>query len=166
MTLFADYTFTLEPTRVDVDGNEFNPNAFNITRAYLNVTGNVFRTIAFRITPDIVRETPSGSSVNEGLTFRLKYAYAQFTLDKWMRGGSFVRVGMQQTPWIDFIDSVYRYRFQGPTMEDRENLLSSADVGAAGNGRTSLGAAHVSQFLIRVGRLEGHHASTKTGLGF
>jgi hypothetical protein len=129
MTLFADYTFTLEPTRVDVKGNEFNPNAFN-------------------------------------LTFRLKYAYAQFTLDKWMRGGSFVRVGMQQTPWIDFIDSVYRYRFQGPTMEDRENLLSSADVGAAGNGRTSLGAAHVSQFLIRVGRLEGHHASTKTGLGF
>ncbi len=37
---------------------------------------------------------------------------------------------MQQTPWIDFIDSVYRYRFQGPTMEDREGILSSSDVGA------------------------------------
>ncbi len=37
---------------------------------------------------------------------------------------------MQQTPWVDFIDSVYRYRFQGPTMEDREGILSSSDLGA------------------------------------
>ncbi len=131
MTLFADYTITSEPKRVDVDGNEFSPNSFNVTRAYLNVTGNISRAIAFRVTPDIMPETTSGSSVNESLTFQLKYAYAQFNLDKWMRRGSFVRVGMQQTPWIDFIDSVYRYRFQGPTMEDREDILSSADVGAA-----------------------------------
>ena len=38
---------------------------------------------------------------------------------------------MQQTPWIDFIDSIYRYRFQGPTFEDREGILSSSDVGAS-----------------------------------
>jgi hypothetical protein len=37
---------------------------------------------------------------------------------------------MQQTPWIDFIDNVYRYRFQGTTLEDREGILSSSDVGA------------------------------------
>ena len=47
-----------------------------------------------------------------------------------MTRGSFARFGMQQTPWIDFIDSVYRYRFQGPTLEDREGILSSSDVGA------------------------------------
>jgi hypothetical protein len=37
---------------------------------------------------------------------------------------------MQPTPWIDFIDNVYRYRFQGPTLEDREGILSSSDLGA------------------------------------
>jgi hypothetical protein len=131
MTLFADYTVTLEPKSIDVDGNEFTLNAFNIARAYLNVTGNISQAIAFRVTPDIARETTTASSVNGGLTFRLKYAYGQFNLDKWMRSGSFARIGMQQTPWIDFIESVYRYRFQGPTMEDREGVLSSADVGAA-----------------------------------
>ena len=129
-TIFADYTVTQEPKGTDVDGNEFTPNAFNIGRAYLNVTGNISHVVAFRVTPDITRETGTGSALNGSLTFRLKYAYAQFNLDDWMQRGSFARFGMQQTPWIDFIDSVYRYRFQGPTMEDREGILSSSDVGA------------------------------------
>jgi hypothetical protein len=38
---------------------------------------------------------------------------------------------MQDTPWISFMDGVYRYRFQGPTFTDREAYLSSADVGAS-----------------------------------
>ena len=86
--------------------------------------------MAFRVTPDITRETGTGSSLNGSYTYRLKYAYAQFNLDDWMTRGSFARFGMQQTPWVDFIDSVYRYRFQGPTLEDREGILSSSDVGA------------------------------------
>lgn len=129
-TLFADYTVTQQPKRVDVDGNEFTPNAFNITRAYVNVTGTLSRLIGFRITPDITRETGSGSSLEGSYSYRLKYAYAQINLDQWLPQGSFARFGMQQTPWIDFIDGVYRYRFQGPLFEDREGFLSSADVGA------------------------------------
>ena len=39
--------------------------------------------------------------------------------------------GMQQTPWVDFMESVYRYRFQGTIFEDREGFLSSSDVGAS-----------------------------------
>lgn len=129
-TIFTDYTVTRAPRTTDADGNEIMANAFNVTRAYLNVTGNVSRLVAFRLTPDVVRETGSGSSASGSLTFRLKYAYAQFNLDEWLTRGSFVRFGMQQTPWIDFIDSVYRYRFQGPLFEDREGFLASADVGA------------------------------------
>jgi hypothetical protein len=113
-----------------VDGNRITPNAFNIARSYLNVTGQISRVVAFRVTPDIARESGAGSSLSGSYTFRLKYAYAQFNLDDWVGRGSFARFGMQQTPWIDFIDSVYRYRFQGPTMEDREGILSSSDVGA------------------------------------
>jgi hypothetical protein len=130
VTIFADYSVQTEPEGTDVDGNTFTPNAFNIGRAYVNVTGNISRIVAFRVTPDIVRESGSGSSNAGSYVYRLKYAYAQFTLDDWVGRGAYARFGMQPTPWIDFIDSVYRYRFQGPTLEDREGILSSSDVGA------------------------------------
>ena len=130
-TLFLDYTVQTEPKGTDADGETFTPNAFNVGRAYLNVTGQINHIIQFRVTPDIVRETGSGSSNTGSYVYRLKYAYGQFNLDDWMTRGSWARFGMQQTPWIDFIDNVYRYRFQGPTLEDREGILSSSDVGAS-----------------------------------
>ena len=132
VTIFADYTVQTEPKGTDVDGNSFTPNSFNVQRAYLNVTGNISHLIAFRVTPDIVRESAATtSSLFGSYVYRLKYAYAQFNLDDWMQRGSWARFGMQQTPWVDFIESVYRYRFQGPTFEDREAFLSSSDVGAS-----------------------------------
>lgn len=130
-TLFADYTVQTTPKGVDVDGNEFTPNQFNVQRAYLNVTGQISRLIAFRITPDIARETGDGSSLSGSYTYRLKYAYAQFNLDEWMQRGTYARFGMQPTPWVSFIDDVYRYRFHGATMEDREGILASSDFGAS-----------------------------------
>jgi hypothetical protein len=130
VTIFADYTVQTEPKVKDVDGNDVTFNSFNIGRSYINVTGNISHILAFRVTPDIARETGTGSSLNGSYTYRLKYAYAQFNFDDWMTRGSWARFGMQQTPWIDFIDTVYRYRFQGTTLEDREGLLSSSDVGA------------------------------------
>jgi hypothetical protein len=131
VTLFADYTVTQKPKSTDADGNEITPNAFNVGRTYLNVTGSISHLIAFRITPDITRETGSGSSLNGSYTFRLKYAYAQFNLDDWMARGSWARFGMQQTPWVDFDEGVYRYRFQGTVFAEREGFLSSSDVGAS-----------------------------------
>jgi hypothetical protein len=130
-TIFADYTVTTEPKQTDVDGTTFTPSAFNIGRAYLNVTGQINHMIAFRVTPDIVRETGSGSSNTGSYVYRLKYAYAQFNMDDWMTRGSWARFGMQQTPWVDFMETVYRYRFQGTIFEDRESFLSSSDVGAS-----------------------------------
>jgi hypothetical protein len=131
-TLFADYTIQQEPKIRDADGNEVTANAFNVGRAYINVTGNITRNIAFRITPDITRETGTGSSLSGSYTYRLKYAYAQFNLDDHLnrgRTGTWVRLGMQQTPWVDFMETVYRYRFQGTIFEDREGYLSSSDIG-------------------------------------
>jgi phosphate-selective porin O/P len=130
-TIFADYTITEKPKGTDIDGNTFTPSSFNIGRAYINVTGNISHRIAFRITPDIVREGGTGSTLNGSYTFRLKYAFLQFNLDDWMTRGSWVRLGMQQTPWVDFEETVYRYRFQGPVFADREAYLSSSDVGAS-----------------------------------
>lgn len=131
VTLFADYTVTQEPKIKDAGGNEITLSAFQIGRSYINVTGNISKHIAFRITPDIARETGVGSSLSGSYTFRLKFAYAQWNLDDLLAKGSSARFGMQPTPWVEFIDSVYRYRFQGPTFEDREGFLPSADVGAS-----------------------------------
>lgn len=129
-TLYLDYTTTQKPKTPDADGNEVTPNSFNVGRSYINVTGQISHLVAFRVTPDIARETGPGSALNGSYTFRLKYAYAQFNLDDWVRPGSWLRFGMQQTPWVDFIDNVYRYRFQGTTLEDREGILASSDLGA------------------------------------
>jgi hypothetical protein len=130
-TMFADATYQAAPTTVDVDGNEINGNAFNVSRAYINLTGTLSKRFAFRVTSDIARETGSGSSFSGSQQFRLKYAYAQLNLDEWATKGSFVRFGMQQTPYMDYVEQHYRYRFQGPVFADREGYLSSSDVGVS-----------------------------------
>jgi hypothetical protein len=106
-------------------------SSFNVARAYVNITGNISHMIAFRITPDVTRETGTGSSIAGSLTYRLKYAFAQFNLDDWMTHGSWVRLGIQQTPWVDFQESIYRYRFQGTVFAEREGFLTSSDAGVS-----------------------------------
>jgi hypothetical protein len=136
MTLFPAYTFQTNPDITDAAGNTVNKNAFDVQRAYINVTGNISHLVAFRITPDIVRE---GSLVSNGvstdsLVFRIKYAYAQVNLDDWMTKGSWVRLGIQQTPWVDFEEGIYRYRFQGTVFAERMPLattMTSADAGVS-----------------------------------
>ncbi len=143
-TIFADYTYTQEPTQTDSDNNRIHANSFNITRAYINVTGNISHLVSFRITPDVVRVGTVGGvavpGLTDTLTYRLKYAYGQINFDdlqnnEAMSGvaqwkGSWFRLGMQQTPYIDYEEQIYRYRFQGPIMVDREGYITSSDLGA------------------------------------
>lgn len=130
-TLFGDYTYTISPETTDTDGNVIHPSAFGVGRGYINITGNISHLISFRLTPDISRETGSGSSLNGSLVFRIKYAFAQVNFDDWMTRGSWARLGIQQTPWVDFEEGIYRYRFQGTVFSEREGFLSSSDAGAS-----------------------------------
>jgi len=129
--IFADFTAQTDPKVTDVDGNQVDLTSFNVGRAYLNITGNINHRIAFRITPDITRDTDTGSVISGSYVYRLKYAFVQFNLDDWMTRGSWVRLGMQQTPWVDFEEGIYRYRFQGTVFSERDGFLSSSDVGAS-----------------------------------
>jgi hypothetical protein len=138
VTLFPLYTYQTTPTATDADGNTINRSAFDVARAYINLTGQISHLLSFRITPDITREStllslPAGATVsNDSLVYRIKYAYAQFNLDDWMSRGAWVRIGIQQTPWVDFDEGIYRYRFQGTTFAERLPLLTtmtSADAG-------------------------------------
>jgi hypothetical protein len=132
-TIFGDFTYIDSPVSKDSDGNTIHPDSFNISRAYLNLTGQLNHFLLFRITPDIARETGSGSSLNGSQTFRLKYAYAQLNLDDWTSKGSWVRLGVQQTPLLDYTESIYRYRFQGTMFIEREGFITSSDAGLSGH---------------------------------
>jgi hypothetical protein len=134
VVVFTDYTWTDEPETLDVDGNPIDPASFNVGRAYINVTGNVNHLVSYRITPDITRQTVTGTGVTlsdqESLVFRLKYAFGQFNLDEaWNSKGSWARLGAQQTPYVAWMEDIYRYRFQGSIGVEREGYLSSSDFG-------------------------------------
>jgi len=140
MTLFPNYNIQTDPKITDADGNTVTRNSFDVTRAYINITGNLSHIVAFRITPDITRQSSlltlaAGNSVSsDSLVFRIKYAYGQFNLDDWMARGSWVRLGIQQTPWVDFEEGIYRYRFQGTVFAERVPLpttMTSADAGVS-----------------------------------
>ena len=117
-TIFADFT-----------RQSPEMSSFNVARAYINVTGSLNKRLSFRLTPDVARELGGGSSLNGSQQFRMKYAYGQLHLDEWISPGSFVRFGMQQTPYIDSVEPIYRYRFQGTVFAEREGYLASSDTG-------------------------------------
>jgi hypothetical protein len=131
--IYADFTYQQDPQAMDAAGNTISPNSFNLGRAYVNVTGTINDFIGFRITPDITRVTGTGGNVDGSLDVRLKYAFLQFNLDKWVSKGSWVRFGQNQTPYIDYTEGIYKYRFQGPIFVDREGYLTSSDLGASAN---------------------------------
>jgi hypothetical protein len=130
-TIFADYTVQQSPKIEDSDGNDVTLSSFNITRAYINLIGKLTSRVSFRLTPDITRETGVGSSLNGSYTLRLKFAYAELGTEGWLPAGSWARLGMQPTPWLDWFQETYRYRFQGTPMAEREGYLTFSDAGAS-----------------------------------
>src|SRR5215831_12868507 len=123
-TIFTDYRYQQQPKVTDSDGNLVNLSQFEITRAYVNLTGNLSRRIAFRLTTDVARETGVGSALEGSYTLRLKFAYGQWNLDDWLGKDAYTRFGIQPTPWIYFMDDIYRYRFQGQEFEERDGFLT------------------------------------------
>ncbi|HEY3092317.1 MAG TPA: hypothetical protein VGJ52_04435 [Vicinamibacterales bacterium] len=101
-------------------------NAFDLTRGYINVNGQLARNVRFRVTPDVRRVTDS--SLAGTLVFRIKYAFVE--LDNLTGARSWVRFGAHQTPWLDFEESINRYRVQGTVFSERESLIpGSSDFG-------------------------------------
>jgi len=140
VTLFPTYVIQTTPEITDADGNVVKRSSFDVARSYINITGNVSHLVAFRLTPDITRQSGlltlgAGNSVSsDSLVFRIKYAYGQFNFDDWMTRGSWARLGIQQTPWVDFEEGIYRYRFQGTVFPERIPLptaMTSSDAGAS-----------------------------------
>lgn len=134
VTIFADYTYTDKPEVSDIDKNTVHQNSFNVSRAYMTIAGSLSHLLAYRVTADVQPDNnTTDSSLNGSNVFRLKYAYGQFNLDEWAGKGTWLRIGAQQTPWIDYEEGIYRYRFQGKVFTDAEGLLTSSDYGLSGH---------------------------------
>lgn len=101
-------------------------STFDITRAYVNVLGRFSNGITTRVTTDI-NPTAAGSQF-----VRLKYAFAAWT----PTGSSLTyKLGMIQTPYIDFEETLWDYRMQGTIAVDRNGAMTSADIGFGVDGR-------------------------------
>ena len=147
-TIFTNYTYQSTPEVADSDGNMIHRSAFDVTRAYININGTINHAVAFRITPDLARENDPASSLSGSLEFRLKYAYLQVNLDDWLPAGSYVRFGIQQTPYLDYTENIYQFRFEGTMFAERTGYFASADAGASFhlNFPGNYGDVHVGYF--------------------
>jgi hypothetical protein len=122
-------------------------NAFDVTRTYLNINGQLSRNVRFRVTPDIRRFTDASGQLGSSLVFRIKYAFVQF--DNLGAERSWVRFGINQTPFVDFEESINRYRVQGTIFSEREPVIpGSGDAGISSFTPlpNSYGEVHVGVF--------------------
>jgi len=101
-------------------------NTFDVTRAYVNVFGRFSGGITTRVTADII---PSAVA-NQQL--RLKYAFAAWT----PTGSSLTyKLGMMQTPFVDYEETLWDYRMQGTIAVDRNGAMTSSDIGFGVDGK-------------------------------
>lgn len=100
-------------------------NGFDITRAYVNLTGKFSGGVGFRVTSDLYRVADSSTAL------RLKYAYATWTP---AQGPLTFKMGMTQTPWLDWEEALWDYRMQGSMAVDRNRYMTASDFGAAVDG--------------------------------
>jgi hypothetical protein len=123
---YAQYAYQLK-----VDSSLAPPghaNNFDVTRAYLTVTGKFADGVGARVTADI----DGRKAASNQLSYRLKYAYASW--QPGAKGPMTFKLGMIQTPWIDWEESLFEYRFQSQMPLERAGYVASSDFGASADG--------------------------------
>lgn len=115
--------------QLDADSS-LNPlahqNNFDVDRSYVTVTGRLRDGISTRVTIDV-----DGRDATDALTMRLKYGYVAWQPS---RSALSFKLGMIQTPLVDFIETLWGYRMQGTVALDRNRYLTSSDIGFSVDG--------------------------------
>src|SRR6266704_6097509 len=131
--------------------NKSLANGFHFTRTYLTLIKRFDEGHHFRLTLDQMvnnigggnscpNMNSSGGNCHEAAPFGLsgfagtgrntvfvKYAYYNHVV----LPGLEVRVGQHQTPWIEYEEHRWTYRFRGPVMVDEQNFQTSSDLGVS-----------------------------------
>ncbi len=102
-------------------------NNFDVDRTYVTIAGKLGDGFTTRITTDVDGRKANGNQ----LSLRLKYAYVAWRPED---SPMTVKFGQIQTPYIDFEESLWGYRMQGPIAMDRTGYLTSSDVGLSVDG--------------------------------
>lgn len=147
--VYADWRFyshtsygPQELTQINTPGYGNNTfNSFDITRTYLNVLFFPTDDWTVRVTPNIYRQigAPSADSIGKGnttypsvvdgnLTFRLKYAYLQYSkafdrIDA-MKGDT-ITLGQLSNPLVDWEEQLYGFRYVNLTPWNYLSLSST-----------------------------------------
>ena len=146
---------------------------FHFTRTYLTLIKRFDEGHHFRLTLDQMvnnvgggnscpNMNSSGGNCHEAAPFGLsgfagtgrntvfvKYAYYNHVV----LPGLEVRVGQHQTPWIEYEEHRWTYRFRGPVMVDEQNFQTSSDLGVS--------------FLGKVlNNMVDYHVSLQSGEGY
>ena len=132
--LYADYAYYTKTGFGPQFTSQVNPpgpsnngyNAFEVTRAYINLFYSPTDAVTFRLTPDLYRQIGAapgtkigkvsaiGPNTDQGLPFRLKYAYVDFNT-LFASSDAFKKdkltIGQQQDPVIEWEERLYGYRY-------------------------------------------------------
>ncbi len=100
-------------------------DGLRLSRAYLTVIGKATDSVWGRITLDENYSDPTVENGRGGVF--VKYLYAAYTPIKTLE----IKLGLVETPWISYEDSVWTYRFLARTGPDYEGLATSADYGVS-----------------------------------
>jgi hypothetical protein len=148
--IYAYWGIDVAGANPDTDTHVAGNNRFDLTRAYLNVEPQVMKNVWLRITPDLTRVSGTDGNVDGNLALRLKYAYAQF--DE-VAPGLAVKAGLQHTAYIDFEDSLWKYRVLGPSAYEYFTKKPSSDLGVGAIGKHGSG---VLEYQVVVSNGEGY----------
>jgi len=160
ITTYFDFTgasgtsFTGNPqngvSNATANNNKGLASGFHFTRSYLNVRKYFENGDHVRLTLDQMVNNVGGNSCpnantsagncHEAAPFGLagfagtgrnntfvKYLY----YDHLIVPGMQLRIGMHQTPWIEYEESRWTYRYLFPTMVDQQNFQTSSDMGVS-----------------------------------
>ncbi len=157
---YIDYSFG----ETNKDGTHFNQ--FTLTRGYINIKKEITPWMRVRVTPDIY------SATDGSIALRMKYLYADFLLpDLEPVTDNDIRVGLGQTPWLDFEESINIYRMQGTMFQERNNIQNSADIGVGVLGNFGGTLRKVEQEEVGYatpysGRYGSYHIGVYNGSGY
>ncbi len=98
---------------------------YTLKRGYIDIQKTITPYLMARVTPDLVQNATGDWEL------RLKYLYGKFSFADWGAVTSpYVEFGIAHMPWLDFEESINRYRMEGTMFLERNGIFNSADVGA------------------------------------
>jgi len=137
-------------------------NSFDITRAYIDFRYSPSTAVTLRVTPNIYRQlgaapaaplgsvSAAASNTSTELTYRLKYAYADFknvfTSIESLKGDT-LTVGQQPNVLVDWEENLYGFRWVNLTPWNYLSL-SSAQTGVAIHGPVNFGHKQYLDYAV------------------